>query len=366
MNLKHLLTACALIAPALSFAQATFEVNGIVYTEDLSDPSKLAVIVVKKTSPMLHEAVSAYEGDIVIPSTVEHDLDTYQVTGIAQGAFWSAEIESLVINDGPTKILTGTIYCPKLEKLVFPSTMTSITGISTGDALEELVLDDNIKTIENCSFSDAQISSIKLPANLKTLESTFTRNSELKEVVFNNNLKKLKGSFWDCGLVNANIPGSVKTIEFCFRNCNDLQSVTVNEGTTKIESSFDDCKNLAEINLPSTLTTINNSFDSLEKLTSLTIPDGVTSIEHSFSWCRNIKELRMGKGFADLKVFDNIELEKLYCPWTTVPELPNYVRYAKGLTVYVPKGCAAAYAEAWDLAKINRLKENVKIEEIDF
>ncbi|MDE7347191.1 MAG: hypothetical protein K2N48_10700 [Muribaculaceae bacterium] len=74
----------------VSYAQSTFEENGILYMEDLSDVSKLAVIVIPKTSP-IDGNNTLYSGSITIPAHVEHDLDIYEVVGIAQLAFKGKE-----------------------------------------------------------------------------------------------------------------------------------------------------------------------------------------------------------------------------------------------------------------------------------
>ena len=73
--------------PLLAQSQSTFEEGGLLYMEDLSNPSKLSVIVMPKNSP-LSGYKSLYSGKIVVPSTINHDLDTYEVVGIAKMPFF--------------------------------------------------------------------------------------------------------------------------------------------------------------------------------------------------------------------------------------------------------------------------------------
>lgn len=389
---QTIITSLLAAAPLCAAAQATFEVGGVVYTEDLSDPSKLAVIVVAKKSPMVMEGISAYEGDIVIPSTVEHDLDTYQVTGIAQGAFMGAEVESLVINHGPTKILKGGISCQKLEKLVLPSTMTSLDGIFA-PALEELTLGDNIKTIEASFIGGSGLTELSLPSALKTLTGSFITLEGLAKLTFGPNVKKIENSFMNMSaLESVVLPGSLRTLKGSFVYCPKLTSVEIQEGLQKIDGSFASCYALKEIKLPKSLATIENSFsdgastelilpegvttikDSFTSgwpnLTTLTFPNSLTSVSGSFRGCGNLKEVHFGTGFSDIEsaIGNNLaSIEKMYCPWAVPPAAPSGLRgRSRLITVYVPKGSAQAYAEAWNLAEVNKGYQRVTVEEADF
>lgn len=387
---QTIITSLLAAAPLCAAAQATFEVGGVVYTEDLSDPSKLSVIVVAKKSPMVMEGMSAYEGDIVIPSTVEHDLDTYQVTGIAQGAFMGAEVESLVINDGPTKILSNCINCQKLEKLVLPSTMTSIDFIFA-PALEELTLSDNIKTMENCFMGGNALSELTMPTALKTVTNSFMNGGGMSKLTFGPNVKKIEGSFTVMsGLESLTLPSSLRTLKGSFIGCDRLASLEIQEGLQKVESSFVGCRALKELKLPKSLATIEGSFSDLA-ITELSLPEGITAIRNSFTGCSdlttltfpnsltsasgcfsgysNLKEVHFGTGFSDIdSALDSHlwKLEKMYCPWAVPPAVPSELKRCNDLTVYVPKGSAQAYAEAWGLADVNKSKQRVTVEEADF
>lgn len=343
MKIKQFIVGMSLVAPLSMAAQATFEVGGVVYTEDLSDPSKLAVIVVAKKSPMVGEGISAYEGDIVIPSTVEHDLDTYQVTGISKSAFLGSEVESLIINDGPTKILSGCINCQKLEKLVLPSTMTSISGLYV-PALEEITFSDNIQTIDGC-FIGGAMTEMVLPQGLKNLKGSFISMFDLSDVTFGPNVKKIEDSFIaTTALKSVSLPGSLMSIKGSFSGCEGLESIELPEGLQKVDRSFTGCYNLKKLTLPNSLTVVSKSFGS-----------------------PGLREVRFGTGFNNIDAVAAVYLlEKLYCPWTTPPAAPAELDLCESLTVYVPKGAAQAYVEAWGLADINKSKQCITVEEMDF
>ena len=56
-----------------------------MFREDLSNPAKLSVLVMPKNSPS-SAYKSLYSGKIIVPSKIEHDLDSYEVVGIAKNA----------------------------------------------------------------------------------------------------------------------------------------------------------------------------------------------------------------------------------------------------------------------------------------
>lgn len=361
---KYLLSL-ALLLPTVASSQSTFEVDGIVYTEDLSDPSKMAVIVVAKKSPMLMDGISAYEGDIVIPSSIEHDLDTYQVTGIAQGAFFGAEIESLVINEGPTKILMGTISCPKLESLSLPQSVVSIAGFYA-PKLDVFKWSENIKSIDGC-FIGSELETLNLPAALKTVKGSFYNLDKVTSIKFGDKIKTIEHSFSNLKqLKSLSFPASLRTLSGSFDGLTNIESIEFADGLQKIESCFSGCKNLKSLKLPSTLTTISYSF-SYGQLDELVIPDAVTTIENSFNGT-SANTVRFGKGFSNISSLNWLlrTASKIYCPWSIPPQIATELKYSENITVYVPRDAVSAYEEAWDLAKINNNKHHLTIEPFDF
>lgn len=365
--MNKFLLSLALLLPTAAAAQSTFEVNGIVYTEDLSDPSKMAVIVVAKKSPMLMEGMSAYEGDIVIPSTIEHDLDTYQVTGIAQGAFMGSEVESLVINEGPNKILIGTINCPKLETLTLPQSIVSVDGLYAPE-LEELNWGDNIKSITNGSFiASKKLESLTLPAALKTVKASFYNLDGISSLKFDDKIKSIEQSFNVLeNLKSLNFPASLRTLKMSFTSISAVESIEFADGIQKIESSCTGCKSLKSLKLPSTLTSMSYSFAG-GNLDELVIPDAVTTIDNCFLGTF-VKTIRFGKGFSDIASLDHFlsTASKIYCPWSVPPGIARCLKYGEDVTVYVPRDAVSAYEEAWNLAEINKRKHHLTIEPFDF
>lgn len=98
------------------FEPFNFEVDGIRY-ETISN-SKVRVI--SNTTP--------YSGNVVVPSEVEYDGKTYNVTAISDDAFLeSTELTSVTLPEGIATIGKNAFaYCSGLSEITIPSTVTYI------------------------------------------------------------------------------------------------------------------------------------------------------------------------------------------------------------------------------------------------
>lgn len=318
MKFKKLTILTAMFAPLLGFAQVTFTENGIVYTEDLSDPTKMAVIVVAKKSPMVMEGMSAYEGDIVVPSKVAHDLDEYDVVGIAQGAFMCQELESLIINDGPTKIKTGTIYSPSLTKLVLPNSITSIDGLGIM-ASEEVEFGNSLKTIKNSTFG-GEMETLNFPASLQKMENvgviSMTGTLNLKNLKLGDKMDYIKMCFIHF-LGESLVVPSCKNIDMSFSTCTNLKKLELKEGIQSIMESFKSVSKLEELIVPGSCRVLDNAFCSTENIQNLEFKEGVEQIIKGFSSMPKLKKLSIPKSvkeishsFHDLSGLEELTIEE--------------------------------------------------------
>ena len=318
MNFKKIIFSTAIFGPLLGVAQSTFTENGIVYTEDLSDPSKLAVIVVAKKSPMVMEGLSAYEGDIVIPSKVKHDLDEYAVVGIGQGAFFGCEdLESLIIEDGPTKIMMNTIVAKPLTKMIFPNTMKSIAGFYPGD-LEEVSFGNSLQKVENSSFGN--IETLEFPNTLKKLELIYTvapdiNSYRLKNLTLGSNMDYIKMSFSFFAGEKLDMKGC-KLISQSFGFCENLTDLNLGDGVQTIDNSFNNLGNLENLKIPASCKTITSSFATTPLLQELELGEGIETIHYSFRKTEKLKKLTLPKNVKNIsESFSSLpEIEELILP----------------------------------------------------
>ena len=345
--------------------------------------------VVEVCSPL----TGRYEGDIVIPSTIEWANVTYQVARIGNGAFYNNDyITSVTIPNSVITIGNQAFYnCDKLTSISIPESVRRIeySAFSEDYNLKIVSLNNGLETIENDVFySCRSLQNVVLPSTLKTIGynafeycTSFTRMelpdglTDIGHSLFEDclNLASVKlpatmtaipnDMFWASGIKSIDIPSTVKSIgENAFRNCdaltsivipdgveslgnlvfydcNNLLSATIGEGVTAIPvNAFDDDYALSVVSLPSTLITIGErAFNTCRSLTSITIPENVTSIaSQAFTECD--------------------KLTSVYCLPLTPPTMasgnnnPFFDAVARA-TLYVKSTAMPAYqgSEQWDL-----------------
>ncbi len=256
--------------------------------------------------------------DLVIP---------YGVTSIGDSAFSGyRKLTSVTIGNGVTSIGSKAFYgC---------SSMTSIT------------IPDSVTSIGNCAFRDCSgLTSITIPDGVTSIGGD---------------------AFWGCsGLTSITIPDSVTSIEgdFVFNDCTSLTSITIPDGVTRV--SFSDCTSLTSITIPDSVTTIGyGAFSGCSGLTSITIPDSVTSIESLAFWgCSSLTNITIPDGVTSIggdAFYMCRSLTNIYCKALVPPRVKGYYAFtgvSTTATLYVPKGCKAAYATAAEWENFKTIEE---------
>lgn len=262
MNMKKtLLLFVLMLLPMIAMAD-TVEVNGIYYTLAEDGNAKVA------SNP------NHYSGDVVIPTMVEYDDKTYNVTSIVPFAFRNSS--------GMTSI-------------TIPNSITSIGA----------------NVFQGCSGLT------KVTLDCPVVYSWFSKLTSIKEVFFGEKVTSLdKEAFSGCtGLTSVTFGNSITSIaDFAFENCNNLASVTIGSGITSIgDYAFDNCNNLTsvtfnckevgswfkakksikEITLGENVTSLGTkAFYACSGLTSITIPSNVTSIgDNALQGCSGLTSL---------------------------------------------------------------------------
>lgn len=415
--LESTLLILLIFIPSKVISQTTFEENGIVYYEDTDNPSKLEVIVMQKKSPKLYPGQSAYSGDIIIPATVEHDLDTYEVVGLGKFAFMNCDITSLDIKAPITEIDHNVIYSNSLKRLILPNTIKHISGVQTQN-LEEIKFGDNLEEINlltiglvkslefpnslrcingihlhnpnhplespyvikdfkmgnkiekihgmNLSFD---INKLTIPLCCKEITGSFYKLPTLKELKIEPGICKIESSFEEIPEIKElNIPGTCEKIERSFYSLPSLEKIKLEEGVKFINSSFLKLGNLETLIIPETVLIIDRSFRNFDSLKILKIPDSVEKIISSFNGFKNIEKIYFGKGWSDLDRerisllnLKEGELREIHCPWENAPSFydnpSNALRSGTAtLKIFVPAGKAQGYLESWHLIGVKGAK----------
>ena len=220
-----------------------------------------------------------YTGDIVIPSTVTYNGNTYQVRYIGKEAFRDCTSLTSITIPYMLRIDDYAFYgCSNLTSVKFTGNVLFFgTGVFAHcSSLTTVTLPDNVTTIYTEMFTDcSKLESVTIPGILTKIEHhAFSGCSSLK---------------------TFSIPSSVTTIEHCvFMDCTSLTSVTIPKGITALYGSlFRGCTQLTTVNIPNNVQTIDTrAFYGCKNLTSITLPQSVESIgEQAFYGCSNLDTL---------------------------------------------------------------------------
>ena len=156
---------------------------------------------------------------------------------------------------------------------------------SQKDAIKKVIIENGVKNIGNCAFSNcSNLASVTIPNTVTKIGSAaFYKCIGLISVTIPESVTKIDSqTFYGCWcLASVNIPKSVTNIGYyAFGYCVELTSINIPKSVTNIgEYAFSDCSGLTSITIPSSVTSIGNgAFQRCASLTSITIPNSVTTI----------------------------------------------------------------------------------------
>ena len=273
----------------------------------------------------------SYEGDIVIPETINYNGVDFSVTSIGRAFYNCFGVTSVVIPNSVTTIGDNAFYkciamtsviignnvttignhafdnCSSLTSLTIPNSVTSI-GLSAFygcSAITSITIGKNVhyireKAFKNCTaITSVHISDLASWCNIHFYESYsnplyqqnyenqihfYLEGQELTNLVIPDGVTSIGNyAFVDCmNVTSVVIPNSITTIgEHAFEKCIGLTSVTIPNKVTSIGAdAFYNCSNLGSITIGNSVSSIGkDAFKECTKLTSVQISD----IE---SWCK--------------------------------------------------------------------------------
>ena len=290
-----------------------------------------------------------YEGDIVIPSSVEIEGIEYQVTSIDAYAFiHCVNMTSVLIPKSIVSIGRGAFADCRGLKAVHISDIeawckisfdynTSLSAPSFGSTnplryahhlflngieIKDLVIPNNIKTINEYAFHGCSaLESVNIPNTVVSIKKgAFDACDGLKTVNISDIASWCKIPFENAEanplsiahhlLHNGTevedlvIPNSVSSIgSYAFSGCNVIKYLVIPSSVTSIGTgAFINCSGLTSITIPESVTSIGGSaFSGCSNLISVTIPESVTSIGGSaFFACSGLKSITIPEGVTSI------------------------------------------------------------------
>ena len=174
-------------------------------------------------------------------------------------------------------------------------------------------------------------------------DGAFSGCSGLTSITIPNSVTSIDDdAFEGCSsLTSIIIPNSVTSIGQRAFSSSGLTSITIPNSVTSIGNwAFWGCSGLTFISIPNSVTSLGNgAFWGCSGLTSISIPNSVTSIGYqAFSWCSGLTSVVLN----------------ISSPLTITEETFDN---CFGATLYVPKGCKAAYAAAEVWKDFKAIKE---------
>ncbi|MCR5050841.1 MAG: leucine-rich repeat domain-containing protein [Paludibacteraceae bacterium] len=303
---KISLLFCALCACVLSMHADYATIGGISYNLYQDGDQFLASVVA------LQEEPNYYKGDIVIPSSVDYDGQTYTVTKIGNEAFREDSITSIVLPSTIKELEASAFaFCKQLTSVTLPEGLENIDDdvFWYCDALPSLTLPSTLKSVGYYAFEYCMsLKTITIPNSVEKMGGWVCLGDSLDEPVYNNKFFVfLPHNYAE----NYTIPDGIEVV--CEASCFDnksLKSVTIPSSVKTIgDQAFSDCDSLTSVTLSEGLETIGNWAFVATSIISLHLPASLTSLAAS-SLPGSIETITVAEGNENFYVSGGCLLRK--------------------------------------------------------
>ena len=330
--------------------QVTLEEGKPLVLEDVREEATIdgmKYILRKAMGRALLADGSTQEGEVTIPSKLNYEGKTYQVTGISFSAFNKNNhltkvvipktIKNMDLSNGigidsnpfsgctalqSIEVEEGNPAVCSVDGVLFNKGKNKLISYPAGSLRESYTVPESVTWIEGLAFSYSQhLRKVTLTDNVTSLGySAFYESKSLEEVRLSSGLRILASYlFGNCPrLKSVTIPQNVTSLGLkAFYGCTSLTSVTMPESITKTDYSvFEGCTSLSSVTLSPNLEEImNNMFTNCSSLKEILIPNGVTTVRsEAFKNCSALTSLDLPESVTRLgsMVFAGCKLNTLY------------------------------------------------------
>lgn len=236
--------------------------------------------------------------------------------------------------------------CPILEKVVIPSSVTTLGTSSKGTfeycySLGSIILPRSLTEVNfQLALQCFSLRMVSLPPTITTIGSNAMNSCRsLKKITLPKGLLSLEArAFYDSAVTEVSIPSSLTTIgQYCFYMARCLRKLKVSAGVREISANaFYQCESLEHVELNEGLATIGaNAFNTMWALQTITIPSTVTTIgEQVFNYSTSLATvivLATTPPTVDRIPFNHSSIKKIYVPAESVEaykSATNWTYYA--------------------------------------
>lgn len=279
-RLKQLLYVIAIIWCSPVFAY-DFMVDGVYY-----NITSLQELTVEVTSGDIK-----YEGNVIIPETVDYSNRTFKVTRVGEMAFLSCPVTSIEL---PHSIVTVGKYAfrySNLRSITIPNSIVSFEMGAFGGcySLNNVIIEDDESSI-SMYYNEWQVNN-----------SSYFNNCNLQSVYYGRNVsyrtgEEYDGLFWNQRNLKNVVIGNLVTIigTNLFKQCSNLEEIDIPSNVLYIyNSAFEGCSSLKDIYLHDGLQSISSkAFKNCKSIEQITLPSTITSIgSEAFSGCTSIMKI---------------------------------------------------------------------------
>lgn len=342
--MKHLKILFTTIALLLSYVSANAEIVKIGELWYDIDKVNNTAEVIQKQDPVWDDIKGMYlyyDGNIIIPDSIEYDGKFMKVTSIGSAAFsecsdlytvvvpksvkrigdcafmqidypdmfgYGCGPSQIILNEGLENIGENAFECCEgLTNLVIPSTVKSIGDYAFFNCINlySISISDGVVSVGENSFYGCTNLKSENDVQYVGKWAVGVTNKTLSKYILRNDTKGLLRTFENCtNLSSISIPTSVSNIgNYTFYGCSNLSSITIPENVVNIGShAFADCFNLASLTISGNVNSIGSAaFSGCGKLTSVVIPNSIKNInEYTFSNCSNLISINIPQSVTSI------------------------------------------------------------------
>lgn len=318
-------------------------------------------------------------GDITIPSVVYLNGTAYNVTGVANSAFYdNSLITNVTIPESVTSIGSSAFSgCSEISSVTLPGGLMAIgenafEGCNNLNSVYCYIM--NPLGIGSSTFANYANATLYVPVGCKDAYvnadywgdfGTIKEMVSEPESIWTFTVSGSNATITGCTELTADlvIPSQVYEDGIAynvtaigasaFKDKSVLESVTIPEGVTSIGSkAFYNCYRITSLTFPKSLKTIGSSaFAYCTRLTEVTLPEGLTNINSSaFNKCTGMTSVTISSTVTSIgsSAFSGCNaLTSVYCYIETpLPITENTFSCYDTAILYVPAASKSAYISA--------------------